>query len=186
MNGAERRMTYRLTNEWVGLKRQQPFPPIDSLNPNTSSIDWNACVLIRLLDHQCSPLEENLEFEFVGKSLRKDAPVLAAGSRVSAIPAGSLLSLSLPLLPKIFERRTAVIYGGCKSWRGKSAIAFHAIGVPFGDNCGDLRYALVSVSHAISKDALEAEQEGTELLEYSDSDWAPLADGSDPAMIRAA
>jgi hypothetical protein len=86
MNGLERRMTYRLTQEWVGLKRQQPFPSIDFLNPNTFSVDWNQCVLIRLLDDAAQPKEESLEFEFVGDSFIKDAPVVSAGKNVCSIP----------------------------------------------------------------------------------------------------
>jgi hypothetical protein len=186
MNGPERRMTYRLTSEWVGLKRHQPYPPIDSLNPNTSSIDWNACILIRLLEPQAISLEERLEFEFVGKSFRKDAPKLAPGSRVAAIPEGSLLSLSLPVLPNIFERQTAVMYGGCHPWKSSNSIAFHAIGLPFSDNSGSLKYVLVAISHAISKDAIAADDAETELMEYCDGDWSPLGDPPGPALIRAA
>ncbi len=97
MNGHERRMTYRVTTEWVGLKRQLPFPSIDFLNPKTFSVDWDQCILIRLLDNQNIPREDSLEFEFVGKSFQKDAPTLAAGACGSSIPEQTLLSLSWPL-----------------------------------------------------------------------------------------
>ncbi len=97
MNDHERRMTYRLTGAWLGLKRQRPFPSIDFLHPDTFSIDWHQCVLFRLLDRLKPASEDGVEFEFIGESFRKDAPAIAAGTRVSAVPKESLLSLSSPL-----------------------------------------------------------------------------------------
>ena len=186
MNGHERRMTYRVTSEWVGLKRQQPFPSIDFLHPNTFSVDWNQCVLIRLLDSQKPPREDSLEFEFIGDAFRKDAPALAAGTRASSILEESLLSLSLPLLPKVFERQTAVIYGGCRPWRSSGTIYFRAIAVPFGDNCGELKYALGALSHNVSNEAVSPENTKTEFLEFCDGGWSPLGETSDPELIQAA
>lgn len=191
MNGYERRMTYRLTSEWVGLKRQRPFPSIDFLNPNSFSIDWNQCVLIRLLDGQRPPREESLEFEFVGDSFRKDAPALSAGVRVSSIPEESLLSLSLPLFPKLFERQTALICSGCRPWRKSSAIHFHAIVVPFSDNCGELKYALGALSHSVSNETMSPEDAKTEFLEYCEGGWSHIGETASgeraaPDLIQAA
>ena len=79
MDDHERRMTYRVISEWVGLKREKPIPSIDYLHPNSFSVDWNQCVLIRLLDIQKPLRADSLEFEFIGESFRKDAPAFAAG-----------------------------------------------------------------------------------------------------------
>ena len=173
MNGDDRRMTYRVTSEWVGLKRQKPFPSIDFLHPKTFSVDWNQCVLIRLLDTGETPQEDGLEFEFIGNSFRKDAPALAVGTRASSTPENSLLSLSLPLFPKLFERQTAVIHSGCRPWRSSGAIHFRVIAVPFGDNCGELKYGLGAVSHKVSNETLLPEDIRTEFLEYRDGGWVP-------------
>jgi len=186
MNGLERRMTYRVTSEWVGLKRQKIFPSIDFLHPNTFSVDWNHCVLIRLVDSQNPLRADSLEFEFIGDSFRKDSPALAAGARVSSIPEDSLLSLLTPLFPKIFERQTAVICSGCRPWQSSSAIHFHAIVVPFSDNCGALKYALGTLSHTVSKEAVPSEETQTEFLEYCDGGWSPLGELSNPGLIQAA
>ena len=179
-------MTYRLTGEWVGLKRQQRYPSIDHLNPNTFSVDWNQCVLVRILDGRISALTENLEFEFVGDGLRKDAPGLSAGARVSDIPGESLLALSLPLLPMLFERQTAVICSGCQPWRESGAITFHAIAIPFGDNLGTLKYALGAISHNISCEAPSPQDIRIEFMEYCDGGWCPCEELPEAELIRAA
>ena len=186
MNDHERRMTYRLTGAWVGLKRQRPFPSIDFLHPNTFSIDWHQCVLFRLLDKPKPASEDSVEFEFIGESFRKDAPAIAAGTRVSAVPKESLLSLSSPLLPVLFERQTPVIYGGCLPWRSSGAIYFHAIAVPFSDNNGELKYGLGALSHKISNEAVPPENAKTEFLEYCNGDWLPFEETSPPELITAA
>ena len=186
MNVPERRMTYRVASEWVGLKRQQPFPSIDFLHPNTFSVDWNQCVLVRLLDGQKLPRADSLEFEFVGDRFRKDAPALAAGTRVSSIPEESLLSLSMPLLPKLFERQTAVIYSGYRPWRSSRAIYFSAIAVPFSDSCGDLKYALGALSYKLSNEAVSPENTKTEFLEFCNGGWSPFGEMSNPELIQAA
>lgn len=186
MNGHERRMTYRVTTEWVGLKRQLPFPSIDFLNPKTFSVDWDQCILIRLLDNQNIPREDSLEFEFVGKSFQKDAPTLAAGACVSAIPEQSLLSLSSPLLPKLYERQTAVICNGCLPWQSSGAIFFRAIAVPFGDSHGALKYGLGALSHKVSNESLSPNDIKTEFLEYCDGGWSPIVETADPQLISVA
>jgi hypothetical protein len=186
MNGLERRMTYRVTGEWVGLKRKKLFPSIDFLHPNTFSVDWNECVLVRLLNSWTPPGGDSLEFEFIGGSFRNDAPVLAAGARVSSVPDESLLSLSSPCLQMLFERQTAVIYGGCRPWRSSGAIYFRAIAVPFSDNCGELKYGLGAFSHKISNEAVSPENAKTEFLEFCNGAWLPLEDLADPASIPAA
>jgi hypothetical protein len=186
MNGQERRMTYRLTSEWVGLKRQQRFPPIGYLNPNTLSVDWNQCVLIRLMDDQMPPREECLEFEFVGEKFLKDAPSLAAGSPVSAIPETSMLSFVQPLLPKLFDRQTAVIYGGCQQWQSTNTINFHVMAVPFSDDCGTFKYALCTLSYTVLNTAITPEDTRAEFMAYCDGGWSTIESISKPELIQAA
>ena len=178
MDVHERRMTYRMISEWVGLKRQRPFPSIDFLHPNTFSVDWQQCVLFRLLDKQISPEDDSVDFEFIGNIFRKDAPTLAAGGRLSAVPKESLLALLSPLLPKLFERQTAVIHSGCLPWRSSGAIYFRSIAVPFCDNCGELKYGLGTLSHKISNEAVSPENIKTEFLEYCNGAWLPIEETS--------
>jgi hypothetical protein len=186
MDGHERRMTYRMISEWVGLKRQCPFPSIDFLHPNTFSVDWQQCVLFRLLDDQNSPGEDSVEFEFIGNVFRKDAPALAAGGRLSAIPKESLLALSSPLLPKLFKRQTAVIHSGCLPWRSSGTIYFRSIAVPFSDSRGELKYGLGALSHKLTAEAASVEQSNTEFFEYCEGDWRPFEEMSPPELISAA
>lgn len=186
MSGDERRITFRVTSEWLGLKRQQPFPSIDFLDPNRFSVDWNQCVLIRLLGGDQPPGDESFEFEFIGAEFRKDAPALTVGTRLSAIPEESLLSLTSPVLPKVFERETAVIYSGCRSWRSSGAIYFHSIAVPFSDNCGVLKYGLGALGYKVSKDPLSPGDARTEFLEFRDGGWVPLREMTTTDLIAAA
>lgn len=186
MDDQERRMTYRVTSEWVGLKRDKKFPSIDFLHPNSFSVDWNQCVLIRLLNSEIAPGADSLEYEFIGEGFRRDTPVPAAGLRVGSISDGSLLSLSSPCLQKLFERGTAVIYGGCLPWRSSNAIYFRAIAVPFSDTCGELKYALGALSHKLSNEVLSPENLKTEFLEFCDGVWTPLEERSDPELVSAA
>lgn len=174
MDAAERRMTYRVTSEWVALKRQQPFPSIDFLNPKTFSVDWASCMLIRSLADTPCPSNEALEFEFIGRNFRKDAPALESGHRLTAIPPQSLLSLTTPLLPKLYDRQTAIIHNGIMPWSGSNALYFRSIAAPFADSAGVLRYALVAFSHKLTREVLRLDQTQTEFHEFRDGDWLPL------------
>lgn len=176
-------MTYRVTSEWVGLKRNHPFPSIDFLNPKSFSVDWNSCILIRAVAGPARPIDEALEFEFVGKSFRKEAPGLTTGERLDAVPPDSLLSLSTPLMPMLFERRTAIIYSGILPWRGSKAVYFRSIAVPFGNSAGELTYALGAVSHKLTNDNLRPEQAQTEFTEFREGAWLPIDDA--PELARA-
>lgn len=167
-------MTYRVTSEWVALRRNQPFPSIDFLHPRTFSVDWENCALIRSLADTASPPSDTLEFEFIGKVFRKDAPDVEPGRRVSTVPARSLLSLSTPLLPRLFDCQTAVTYSGILPWSGANAIYFRSIAVPFGNNAGDLAYGLVVLSHKLTKTALRPEQAQTEFREFRDGAWRAI------------
>ena len=186
MSGDERRITYRLTSEWLGLKRQQPFPSIDFLDPNRFSVDWNQCVLIRLLGDEQNPGEESFEFEFIGAGFRKDAMALTVGTRLNAVPEECLLSLTSPALLKVFERQTAVIYSGCRSWRSSGAIYFQSIAVPFSDNRGVLKYGLGALGYKVSKDPLSPDDARTEYLEFCDGGWAPFGPMTTADLIAAA
>jgi len=186
MSGDERRITYRLTSEWLGLKRHQPFPSIDLLDPNRFSVDWNQSVLIRLLGGEPNSGEECFEFEFIGADFRKDAPALAVGMRLSEVPEECLLSLTSPALPKVFERQTAVIYSGCQPWRSSGAIYFHSIAVPFSDNHGVLRYGLGALGYKVTKDPLSPEDARTEFQEFRDGGWAPFGAMTTADLIAAA
>lgn len=186
MNDHERRMTYRVTSEWVALKRQNAFPSIDFLHPKTFSVDWNCCVLIRLLDNPQSRMEDKLEFEFVGSDFRKDCPSLDAGACVSSVPAESLLSLSSPLLPKMFARQTPVIYSGLLPWLSSGGIHFRAIAVPFGNSDGDLKYGLGALSHKLTAKSASQQDYKTEFLEYCDGGWSPVFDQRDSQLVHVA
>lgn len=178
-------MTYRVTSEWVALKRQHSFPSIDFLHPKTFSVDWRNCILVRShLDIE-SPPSEALEFEFIGGSFRKDTPGLTTGERLSAVPLQSLLSLSASPLERLFERQTAIIHSGILPWRGANAIYFRSIAVPFSDGAGNLTYALVALSHKLTHDVLDPEQAKSEFLEYCDGDWLPLEDLPEPSRATA-
>lgn len=174
MSDYERRMTYRVTSEWVGLNREGSFPSIDFLHPKTFSVDWDQCVLVRRLDPPPASPGDDLEFEFVGSTLRQDAPSVTAGTRVSSIPAGSLLSLSLPLLPQMFDRQKPVIYSGCLPWRESGSIHFRTIAVPFGDSAGALKYALAAESYKVSAEVAPPQDHKTEFLEYVDGGWLAI------------
>lgn len=174
MDAAERRMTYRVTSEWVALKRQQTIPSIDFLNPKTFSVDWSNCVLIRSLAESPSPSEETLEFEFIGRNFRKDAPALESGQRLIAVPPQSLLSLTAPLLPRLYDRQTAIIHSGIMPWQGSSAVYYRSIAVPFADSDGELRYALVALSHKVTKDVLRPDQTQLEFHEFRDGAWLAM------------
>lgn len=179
-------MTYRVASEWVGLKRDKTFPSIDFLHPNTFSVDWTDCVLIRLLDQQEPLREDSLEFEFIGDGFNSDSPALAAGARVSSVPKESLLFLTSLCLRKLFERQSAVIFSGCRPWRSSSAIYFRAIAVPFSDNRGELKYGLGAFSHTLSEETISVESSKAEFLEFRNGGWLPINEISSSAIIRAA
>lgn len=185
MDAQERRMTHRVTGEWVGLKRQQPFPSIDFLHPRSFSVDWDCCVLVRGLAEADGPAEDALEFEFVGKSFRRDAPLCTAGEPLALVPPGSLLSLSMPVMPKLFERRTAIIHNGVQPWGRNGAVYFRVIAVPFGDSAGELRYALGALSHKLTGEPLRAGQATAEFLEYRDGSWLRIDTAPRPALASA-
>ena len=177
-------MTYKVTSEWVALKRQHAFPSIDFLHPRTFSVDWQNCILVRSLADECEAQSETLEFEYIGGAFRKDAPGIASGERLSTVPSRSLLSLLAAPLPVLFDRQTAIIHSGTLPWRGANAVYFRTIAVPFGNSGGDLTYALVAFSHKMKKETLPEERQRTEFLEYRDGEWSPLADAPEP--LRAA
>ncbi|MBT5459272.1 MAG: hypothetical protein HOK82_21960 [Rhodospirillaceae bacterium] len=174
MDTAERRMTYRVTSEWVALKRHHWFPSIDFLHPKTFSVDWENCVLVRSLVAGENSPDEALEFEFIGSNFRKDTPDLATGERLSAVPPQSLLSLSAPALSELYDRQTAIIYSGIRPWRGANAVYFRSIAVPFSNSTGELTYALVALSYKVTKDALRPDQVGTEFFEFCEGAWLPM------------
>lgn len=178
-------MTHRVTGEWVGLKRQQPFPSIDFLHPSSFSVDWDCCVLVRCLAEGGEPAEDTLEFEFVGKSFRRDAPLCTAGECLASVPPASLLALSIPVVPKLFERRTAIIHNGMQPWGRNGAVYFRAIAVPFGDSAGELRYALGALSHKQTGEPLRAGHAMAEFLEYRDGSWQRIDAAPRPALARA-
>jgi hypothetical protein len=183
MDQSERRMTQRVTSEWVALKRQKPLPSIDFLHPKTFSVDWGNCVLIRsLMDTACPPIDA-LEFEFIGKNFKADAPGLSHGARLSAVSSDSLLSLSVPTLPMLYDKRTAIIHSGVLPWRGINAVYFRSIAVPFSNSAGDLTYALGVLSHKLKKTILRADQARTEFREFRDGAWIPI--GQDPEQALA-
>jgi hypothetical protein len=185
MDAQERRMTHRVTGEWIGLKRQQPFPSIDFLDPRSFSVDWDSCVLVRCLAGAATPGHDALEFEFVGRSFRKEAPLCTAGERLAAVPPGSLLSLTTPVLARLFERRSAIIHSGVHPLGRGQAVFFRAIAVPFGDSSGELRYGLGVLSHKLSGDRLRPRQQSAEFLEYRDDAWLRIDAPPQPAFARA-
>lgn len=163
-------MTHRVTGEWIGLKRQQPFPSIDFLDPRSFSVDWDSCVLVRCLAEAAAPGDRAIEFEFVGRSFRRDAPLCTAGERLDAVPPGSLLALAIPAVTTVFERRSAIIHNGVQPRGRANAVAFRTIAVPFGDSSGALRYALAVLGHTLSGERLRP-QAKAEFLEYRDGAW---------------
>ena len=177
-------MTHRVTGEWIGLKRQQAYPSIDFLDPRSFSVDWDSCILVRCLPEAAAPGDRVLEFEFVGRSFRRDAPLCAAGERLEAVPPGSLLSLSIPAVTTVFERRSAIIYNGVHPRGRANTVAFRAIAVPFGDSTGDLRYALGVVSHTVSAERVRP-QPAAEFLEYRDGGWLRIDAASHAAVASA-
>lgn len=174
MDARERRMTYRVTSEWVGLKRNKPFPSIDFLHPRTFSVDWDSCVLVHAVEPGVEPEAATLEFEFVGKHFRKDAPGCAAGTVLAAVPPQSLLSLSTPVILRMFERSTAVIYNGIQPWDRARAVYFRTIAVPFGTVDGTLKYALSGVSYKLANEQVGADKAYTEFLEFRNGSWLPI------------
>jgi len=174
MDARERRMTYRVTSEWVGLKRNKTFPSIDFLHPRTFSVDWECCVLVRALEPKCPPVPAALEFEFVGRSFRKDTPACGAGVRLSAVPSLSLLSLATPVALKTFEQSTAVIYNGIQPWDRTRTVLFRTIAVPFSGGDGALKYVLGAVSYKLANEKVSPEKIHAEFLEFRDGSWLPL------------
>ena len=179
-------MTYRVISEWVALNRQGSFPSIDFLHPRTFSVDWTHCVLIRRLNTTPISPGGDLEFEFVGSALRRDAPSVAAGTYVSSIPTGCLLSLSLPLLPKMFDRQRPVIYNGCQPWHDSGSIRFRTIAVPFCDSVGALKYALGAESYELSAEEDAPDDYKTEFLEFCDGGWSPIHSTSETPLQKVA
>ena len=179
MDAKEHRMTYRVTSEWVGLKRSASFPSIDFLHPKKFSVDWDNCVLVRALEPACPPVPAALEFEFVGKGFRKDAPDCSAGVRLSTVPSRSLLALATPVTRKSFERATAVIYNGIQPWDRSLMVFFRTIAVPFAGSDGSLKYVLGGVSYKLAGEKVAPERIHTEFLEFQDGSWLPLDDDLD-------
>jgi hypothetical protein len=184
MDAQERRMTHRVTGEWVGLKRQQPFPSIDFLHPRRFSVDWDCCIIVRSRGEDFPSVQDALEFEFVGKRFRRDAPLCTAGERLNSVPPQSLLSLSIPVVLKLFERRTAIICNGIQPW-GRGVVYFRSIAVPFGNSGGDLAYALGALSHKVTNESLRPGRAEAEFLEFRDGSWLGVDAAPRPAFADA-
>ena len=101
-------------------------------------------------------------------------------------PKNSLLSLALPIFSKVFQRQIAVIYGVCQPWQSSRIINFHAIAVPFGDNCGELKYALGALSYRAANEALPPQDAKTEFMEYCDGSWLAIDEIPNSELVQAA
>lgn len=174
----ERRMTTRVAREWVGIKRQNPYPSINHLNPTTFSANWDWCILARSVSDDVTPTKDSLEFEFVGRNFHHDAPLCVAGTHLASIPHRSRLYLATDLLPKMFEQQTAIIFQGILAWSNVGTIRFRTIALPFGDIVGKLKYAVGAFSHILTQDSPAHQLDATELFAFREGAWLRIEPGS--------
>jgi hypothetical protein len=173
----ERRMVFRVTREWVVLKRQRPYPSINHLNPSTFSTDWNWCLIARSLSDDVT-IKEQLEFEFVGREFQKDAPSCVAGTRLAAVPVRSRLRFAVDFMPRMFELGAALVCHGIRTWRDDSAIRYRALLLPFADNAGRPKYAAGAFSHVLAKRDISAQDGAVEALAFRDGRWYPIEEAA--------
>lgn len=174
----ERRMVFRITREWIVLKREKPYPSINHLHPATFSADWSWCFIARAIGDGAVSAEAQLEFEFVGRNFQEDAPSCTAGTLLAAAPAQSRLRLAVEFAPKMFEVGTALVCQGTREWRDGSVIRYRAVLLPFGDNAGRLKYAAGAFSHVLAKDDTSAARGAVELFSLRDGRWHPVEDAA--------
>jgi hypothetical protein len=114
---------------------------------------------------------EQLEFEFVGRDFRTDAPSCAAGTRLVDVPARSRLRLAVDFMPQMFRLRTVLVRQAVRDWNGGGVIRYRAILLPFGDSGGRLKYAAGAFSHILAKDDTAGRRGTAELLALRDGHW---------------
>lgn len=173
-NRSERRMTARIAREWASLKRQNPYPSINHLNPGTFTVGWDWCVLARLAVDSGTATKGDLEFEFVGRGFQEDAPSCAAGTRLASVPSRSRLYLATEILALVFERQTAILSQGMLAWGDRQTIRFRTIALPFCDTSGRLKYGFCAFSHLLADGPPASPSGAAEMRAFRDGTWHPL------------
>lgn len=186
----ERRMHVRAYNHWVSLLRDRPFPAIGDLEPGSIADFGPHSVLLDFTDGVDNPA-----IQFIGRALRAECAVDQTITRISQVPARSLLSRLTDHYLQIIANRAPIGFEAeFVSTRGHDTL-YRGILMPFSSDGAtiDFIYGVINWKELVASDEqarLDAELasavRGPTRTEEAAAIWADGPGAGSRAGARAA
>ncbi len=136
----DRRLTANLHLYWYSLKADREPPAFVKFNPTSIPALWPACLL--------AAREERsglFHLADLGPALANDAPALARGLAVDAVPENTLVGRALDCLAGALRTREAISLDDRFRHKNGTEMLYRAIGLPFLDVGGRLSYVVCAI-----------------------------------------
>ncbi len=138
--GRDRRLTANLHLYWYSLKANRQPPAFFMFDPTLIPALWRASLLA--VREERSGL---FHLADLGGALANDAPALASGLAVDAVPRNTLAGRALSCLAGAVSTREAVSLEDRFRHKNGTDMLYRAIGLPFLDFRGGLSYVVCAI-----------------------------------------
>ncbi len=139
-NTRDRRLTANLHLYWYSLRETREPPAFVMFDPTLIPALWRACLLAEREER--SGL---FHLADLGPALANDAPALARGAAVDAVPRNTLVGRALSCLAGAVSTRDAVSLEDRFRHQNGTEMLYRAIALPFLDDRGRLTYVVCAI-----------------------------------------
>ncbi len=136
----DRRLTANLHLYWYSLKADREPPDFVKFNPTSIPALWPACLLAAREERS-----DLFHLADLGPALANDAPNLARGVAIDAVPENTLVGRALDCLAGAFRTREAISLEDRFRHNNGTEMLYRAIGLPFLDVRGRLTYVVCAI-----------------------------------------
>jgi len=127
--GMERRLVLRLLSHWRELCGERAFPSFADVNPMKIPDMWPDCFVLDAAGHREDPV-----FRTIGRNLAEQADVEFVNKRVSDVPNGLLMSVSVSYVDEVLRKRVPISRGGEFFKADGVRVLFRSILLPMSDD----------------------------------------------------